>query len=306
MARVAQPQKIVLATPGGGQGKLPSAGTASLPAALRSRPRSPDRAAGFLLARLPALCSRVSSANGITATARFPPRSIPEPRAFSGGPTVSRVILTATILAFLLFGVTTKASAEATPQCGNANEVQSTTPTRATFYPVKVGQQGSFRRRDFEFLWDTMYDAPGAIGLSEADLATLNGLGIRCADSHHNVFGANLTDVQLVHEYFRADTTAHYVDDDPLAPGLVVGSLLSNPDCEPRPCPPPGAMPYSERRHVDIYLVHPDHDNRGRTPSAFVTAKEDSFTGWWAANQNWTSWTQNSIQFLGPPNASRV
>jgi hypothetical protein len=159
--------------------------------------------------------------------------------------------------------------------CGNADTALAI-QIQAEFYPVKpVGGIGTLRHRDLEFHWDA------AFGPRQYDLLTLDRLGITVAElPPHNPFGANLSDIHLTWEYFRADTSQQY-DPDPLATiGLVTGRTMSDLGlgdyCSPDTCSI-RAVPTLERGHVDHYLYQNGHvfSDRGQWPSQFVGAKED-------------------------------
>jgi hypothetical protein len=157
------------------------------------------------------------------------------------------------------------------------------------FHPKRVGNQGMFRQRDLEFLWDSLYSSGrGYHGFTLADLALLDSLGASIADRYFNPFGAPYPDIRLVHDYFN-DIGATY-DANPSHPhGFFIGAT-TDPD--------------SDRSHVDFYVYLPGHDglNYGQTTSAFATAKEDSITGHWGiTGRRDTVLHENSIMMPGPP-----
>ncbi len=221
-------------------------------------------------------------------------------------------LVIATLGLTLLLGIATEARAQGAQACSTATEPQAITSIDAPFYPVKPLGNGTFRRRDLEFQWDAQYDLPGTLKLSETDQLTLEQLGMTFADRRGlNPFGADLSDIRLVYEYFRADTTPAY-NNNPFAPsGIVVGRPESYPICNPG-CGGLLATPPLDRGHLDHYLYFPGHDptNHATWPSRFYTAKEDSSTGpegqgsWWVSDAQWTVWPINTIQTHGPANAS--
>ncbi len=208
----------------------------------------------------------------------------------------------------LLLGNATDSPAQEAQPCSTANEPQ-VFPEPALFHPVKPrGSVFTFRPRDLEFQWDAMYDRPSiqGEGLSETDMLTLEKLGETIADRlGGNPFGANLSDIRLVYEYFRADTTAAY-NINPLAPyGIAIG-VLEGKQCAGSRCGESGLQAV-DRGHVDHYLYLPGHNgNRyNQYPSQFYTAKEDSSTiGRWLSDANWVAWGGNSIMSNGPADAS--
>ena len=164
-----------------------------------------------------------------------------------------------------------------------------TAPVRALFFQARVGNPGTFRLRDLEFLWDSLYSgARGYVGFSQADLALLDSLGRSIADmTGVNPFGAPYTDIRLVHDYFN-DHNATY-DANPFHPyGFFTGSTTD---------PPP------DRAHVDCYIPVVGHARAGgTTPSGFWTVAEDSSTGHWdRPGIPDTVYHCNSVLVTGPP-----
>ena len=211
-------------------------------------------------------------------------------------------------LALLLILVLTP-EAGAQVACSTSVEPQSETRVPALFYSFKPGTFGTFRHRDLEFQWDALYDVPGTIGLSYADTRTLNRLGFTLADeTGKNPFGANLSDIRLVYEYFRADTSMAY-NNNPFAPsGLMIGRPTFS-SYGPGGSNGISPTPLLERGHVDHYVYKPGHlFTHAEWPSEFYTAKEDSSTGWWQSPASWTAWTGNSLMTpaFDPATTARV
>lgn len=210
-----------------------------------------------------------------------------------------------TLACALLAGWTADSNAQEIRACSTASAPALESFTKARFYPVKPrGGVFTFRPRDLEFQWDSLYDRPPTSRLSETDQLTVERLGITLADAGgHNPFGADLTDIRLVYEYFRSDTTPAY-GIDPLEFGISIG-VSGTFFCQGSPCAQ-GSPQAVDRGHVDHYLYLPGHVYQyPQYPSRFYTAKEDSSTpGRWLSDGNWAAWTTNSIMSHGPADTS--
>ena len=220
---------------------------------------------------------------------------------------VCRELRAASLALLLVLALAPESSAQVA--CSTSVEPQSVTQVPALFYSFKPGTFGTFRHRDLEFHWDALYDVPGTIGLSYADQQTLRRLGMTLAElPGDNPFGANLSDIHLVYEYFRVDTSMAY-SNDPFSPsGLMIGRPTFS-SYGPGGSNGISPTPLLDRGHVDHYVYKPGHMfTHAEWPSEFYTAKEDSSTGWWQSPSSWTAWTGNSLMTpaFDPATTARV
>jgi Tol biopolymer transport system component len=182
------------------------------------------------------------------------------------------------------------------------------------FHFMKVGPLGSFRYRDVEFFWDSLYviHRPD-VGIANA-LKTLDRLGYNLCDNWGaNPRHINAPDLRLVHDYMQSRPDTVY-STNPNAPyGFQIGHstsadmpMLTQGD----PVRSDDPVDSLERGHVDFYIYPPNHPLRlnyhyGQYPSLFWAAKEDSATGHFRVDPvthvpSYEAFHGNSIMYPGP------
>ena len=226
----------------------------------------------------------------------------------------SRFAVPATLACAFLIGLPATILASGVEVCTTSDSsivIQAPLPQpdeNLRFYYYRSRSPGSFARRDIEFQWDSLLTAPPTeLGLSETGQVTLDILGKILADTLGlNPFGANLSDIRLTYEYFRA-TRPSYDAINPFAqlPFLCGSAVDLGWHRDEAGDVTELATPTLERGHVDLYLYLARtyggrFRNVGQWPSVFTTPKEDSSTGRWLSPSDYSVFGTNSIMFPAP------
>ncbi len=163
------------------------------------------------------------------------------------------------------------------------------------FRAFRPGTPGTFRHRDLELMWDSIYVG----GLSTDVRTTLDNFGRTLSElPGTNPFGiTNVSDFRLVYDYFRR-AGDFYNTTDPLDTTSVV---LGRPDF----FSDVGSYNPSDRSHSDAYIFEPSRGSSfagGQYPSAFTSPEEDLSTGHSPVDVK----PANSTHVKGPPDAVKI
>lgn len=168
-------------------------------------------------------------------------------------------------------------------ECGLfADSLLADTDTLSRFYPVRLGVPGQeLIWRDLEFMWDSLYTSGSGPSISDRiKMFTFaeNLVRVRGKNPFSPGPGDDYSDFHLAYEFFRASGGSYTQ-----APGDTTSVVLGNFD---RLSQPLSSYNPSDRSHLDVYLVHPNHldpspgDGRlySTSPSEFIEGDEDLST----------------------------